>query len=180
MKRTVLSLTAALAILLSLFTAQPARAAAWHIHDGQTFNIAAGTFLKHYRNGLEYNDCDYTFSLNEPFSDCNAQYYDMYDPCGNYEMTMVLYTNYETKLLETVRFYCAADSISQVDSDGRLFAMKVAYVQSNPDMTQDKWARMFSEETAFDSGYCRGFYGEFDGVRYFLNAADGSVEFSIS
>lgn len=178
MKRTVLSLIAALAILLSAFTAVNAQAAAWHIFDGQTFNIAASTFLKYYKDSLEYNNCDYTFSLVEDFSDCNAQYYEMFDAHGNYDMTLVLYTNYDTKLLEAVRFYCTADGISQVDSDGRLFAMMVAYVQSNPDMTHDKWQRMFAEETMSDDGH--SFYGEFDGVPYCLWETDGQVEFGIN
>lgn len=186
MKRTVLSLIAALAIVFSMFAAAPVEAdASTYYHNGQTFTITADDYFDMFQELLEYNDCSYSLFLNGPFSDSNAQYYDMYDDNNNYAMTLVLYTNYETKKLETVRMYCMGESLDQLKLDGRYRAMLVAYLTANPTMTQEKWDQMITEETYSDYGYCESYYGSFDGVTYYLrldkdsSETERSIEFSI-
>jgi len=186
MKRTVFSLIIALSIVFSIIAAAPVEAdASTYYHNGQTFTITAAEYLKMFQDLLEYNDCSYVLVLNEPFSDCNAQYYDMYDADQNYAMTLVLYTNYDTKKLETVRMYCTGESLDQLKLDGRYRAMLVAYLVANPTMTQEKWDRMITEETYSDHGYYESYYGSFDGVTYRLwietdsPEAERTIEFSI-
>ena len=182
MKRTVLSLIAALAMVLSLCAAAPleASAATRRNHDEKTFTITADEFLREFAHNLEYNGCDYTMELAEAFSDSNAQFYDMYDRNGSYAMTVVLYPDLSTGKLDTVRLYCAAEDLKQIEEDGRFFGMLVAYVVSNPNMTEEKWDAMFTDDTRTGSGSGCVYSGEFDSVSYSLWIWEGDIEFIIT
>ena len=180
MKRRVLAFLCALVLVISAFTSF-ACAARPAMHDRYGFTATDSAFLKEFKRLLEYNKCYFTMDLVEDFSDSNAKYYDMYGEDGEYAMTIVLYTDNKTRILETIRFYCEEESFSKLGEGKRLFGLKVAFLTVNPNLDDDTWEEMFSKDTWSDDGYVKGYFGEFDHVSYSLTIQDENyVEFSIT